>query len=253
MEAKELQLMEFPNCRAISEELLDFYKEMIPKEEIETTLASNDIVEAMVALFNEKLPLLSKREGVQSETIYFQRFEALLRGHWDKVHSASKYVDIGCGTGFKASFLAKWGKLESVNIYGVDLIKSPNFIEDANFLLTDGKTIPIDNGTVDMVSFFHVLHHLEDREAIMNELKRITRKGSLLVVQDHDTVPEALEKITFTHYIFERVEQQVAVLRLETRQFWRELLAANGFKLISSTDTLNNIHRSYIDVFEREN
>jgi ubiquinone/menaquinone biosynthesis C-methylase UbiE len=101
-------------------------------------------------------------------------------------------LDIGTGTGFVPLQIARYlgtkdvficsdisEKMLSVckdNVFGSD------FTCTFRFLRLDGRTINLDDGSVDVATMNSVLHHIPDTKPFLAEIDRILKPGGLLIV-----------------------------------------------------------------------
>lgn len=112
-----------------------------------------------------------------------------------------KYLDVGCGEGFKTKLMARELGIVSGNIYSCDIKKWSNFdhsgVEDnsatspVQFSLMlenpDGTTkIQHADGSMHILSVMMVLHHVEKIGAFLIELRRVLAPGGYLIVTEHD-------------------------------------------------------------------
>lgn len=118
----------------------------------------------------------------------FQKF-----WHWRRFSEVSKVVtpvkgavlDIGCHSGnFTQVILAKVG---SQQIYGVDISKIAidliqKRIPQGNFYNTDASVLPFKNNFFEAVFCLEMLEHVDDPAAVLNEAKRVMKKGAYGVI-----------------------------------------------------------------------
>ena len=90
-------------------------------------------------------------------------------------------MDFGCGPGFFTIELAKKAK----NVVAVDV--SPEMLkkaqnkakkahqENIKFLQSDGKTIQLDDGTVDLILLVTVFHEVGDSGTVLKEFSRVLK------------------------------------------------------------------------------
>lgn len=101
--------------------------------------------------------------------------------------------DIGAGTGI-FSFPAT--KISNNNIYALEI--SDSMMELLNSRMAEQNTknliikkvdstvLPLDNNSCDMAIMVTVLHEIEDKEYMLNEIKRILKeKGRLMIIEFH--------------------------------------------------------------------
>jgi SAM-dependent methyltransferase len=88
-------------------------------------------------------------------------------------------LDVGTGDGRIPAALAE--RRPDLCVHGIDVvIRKGAAIPVVRF---DGRTIPLAAGSVDVVTFFDVLHHADDPIALLQEGVRVAR--SCLVIKDH--------------------------------------------------------------------
>jgi SAM-dependent methyltransferase len=88
-------------------------------------------------------------------------------------------LDVGCGDGLTARSLLD--RRPDLSLRGIDvLVRKTTHIAVEPF---DGRTIPAETGSLDIVMFVDVLHHVEDPMPLLREAVRVARRG--IVVKDH--------------------------------------------------------------------
>ncbi len=109
--------------------------------------------------------------------------------------SDGSVLDVGCGVGQVVAALTQKG----VTAHGVD-VSHPN-IEQAqkhsgHCVIYDGKNLPYEDSYFGVVGAFNVLEHVEEPEAFLKELVRVTKKGGRVVVSS----PNFFRVIGFRDY-----------------------------------------------------
>lgn len=114
------------------------------------------------------------------DNLIFRRRVRVLGGVLKRmIPAGSKVLDVGCGDGQIAAFVARDDAGTSVS--GIDVMLRPQcHIPVAQF---DGITIPYETSSFDVVMFVDVLHHAEDPLRLLQEAVRVTRK--LVLIKDH--------------------------------------------------------------------
>ena len=100
-------------------------------------------------------------------------------------------ADVGTGTGFVLQGLVQ----HAAELVGFDespemlAVARQNLAEQAHvtFQLTDGKTLPVENGRFDAVFANMYLHHAPDPAAAVSEMVRVLKPGGKLIVTDLDS------------------------------------------------------------------
>jgi SAM-dependent methyltransferase len=93
-------------------------------------------------------------------------------------------VDVGCGTGRNMAILAQFAD----RVAGVDRSLAALSIAVSRGLAAgcvDGDSLPLANESVDLLTAFDVLEHMDDDVRALEEFNRVLRPGGLLLV----TVP----------------------------------------------------------------
>lgn len=95
------------------------------------------------------------------------------------IPNAYEILDVGCGNGFIAHHLA--GLLGSY-VLGIDVDGQPE--APVNFRHYNGRHFPAADHSFEAVLFCYVLHHAQDVEVMLSELKRVLKDDGLVVVYE---------------------------------------------------------------------
>lgn len=87
-------------------------------------------------------------------------------------------LDVGCGNGIFTVRLADAG----ASVVGLDssrvlLRQNPHH----NLICGDANHLPFENGSFDVVFEGNVLHHVEDRDRVISEMSRVSRRHIVLI------------------------------------------------------------------------
>ena len=111
--------------------------------------------------------------------------------HWSRYRLASRLakgarvLDAGCGVGYGSALLAGSG---ATDVLGLDLseaaVKEAQRTAPANarFREADLRAIPEPDDSFDLIACFEVIEHLEEQEAVLDELTRVLAPGGILLV-----------------------------------------------------------------------
>lgn len=121
-------------------------------------------------------------------------------------------LDIASGSGYGTKIIAK----NAVKVFGVDVsdeaisyAKAHFAAENIEYIKSDGKIIPLDDASVDVVVSFETIEHIKDYNFFMKEIKRVLKKDGLLVL----STPNDKEFPEGAHYhIHEFIEEELAAL-----------------------------------------
>ncbi len=100
-------------------------------------------------------------------------------------------LDLGCGTGVVSLALAR----RDFSVVGVDHSQDmleiaerkaagEGLAESCRFMTGDVRDVPFGDGAFDVVTCQGLLHHLEDPEPCLRELKRVLRPGGAFFLSD---------------------------------------------------------------------
>lgn len=92
-----------------------------------------------------------------------------------------KALDVGCGVGQVVQRLMDAGhEAHGVEVSGPNMEKARRISDRCQ--LYDGRTLPFCDATFDSVGALNVLEHVEEPEAFLAELVRVTKQGGKVVV-----------------------------------------------------------------------
>lgn len=142
------------------------------------------------------------------------------------IPTGSSLLDVGAGDGLLASTLRDRMQL---NVRAVDI--EARSLGNLQVEVYDGKTLPLDDQSVDYAMCVAVLHHCDDPVAVLREIRRVTRKRLLLVEDLFDSATDRLCVIGFHHYL--RFVEKMPFNRngFASTGRWRERLFEAGFRL----------------------
>ncbi|MBC8754313.1 class I SAM-dependent methyltransferase [Kordia sp. YSTF-M3] len=115
----------------------------------------------------------SNRIGILSD-LFMKKIDALAIEK-----DAIKLLDIGCGDMTITNSLAEKGN--KLTCTGIDIY--PNTKNWEHYMEFDGKTLPFENKSYDVVLFSDVLHH--DYEHMHQLIKEAKRVADFIVIKDH--------------------------------------------------------------------
>lgn len=91
----------------------------------------------------------------------------------------SAVLDVGCGDGRIARLIAD--KRPDISIRGIDVRERNDAVMPIDTF--DGKSIPYDERSFDVVMFVDVLHHANEPVTLLREAVRVARRA--IVIKDH--------------------------------------------------------------------
>ena len=122
--------------------------------------------------------------------------------------------------------------------------------------------LPYEDNTFDVISILHTLHHIEDRNNMLNEIKRVLRPDGVLIVREHDIKTELEKKLVdVEHFLYMlSIKSRFNLSSIEnyesfymTRKETQNILDEKGFesdKMYKSKK--NNYNKSYIEIYKEK-
>jgi ubiquinone/menaquinone biosynthesis C-methylase UbiE len=137
----------------------------------------------------------------------------------------SSVIDVGCGSGYIAHHLSA---LLGARVLGMDV----NEVVEApvDFKSFDGRRFPVADQSLDAAIFCYVLHHAQDLETLMSELRRVLRDGGSAVVYEDIPARWWDRVVCRAHDLKWRKRTGPCTFRSE--YVWRETFAENGFEVV---------------------
>ncbi len=118
-------------------------------------------------------------ERLHGNYVQQKRLDGLVRHLRDFLPKNASVLDVGCGDGQLAYRLNQ--ERPDLSLGGIDvLVREKTWVPVRQF---DGKTIPFDTASVDVVMFIDVLHHTNDPYALLREAVRVTKRN--IIIKDH--------------------------------------------------------------------
>lgn len=122
---------------------------------------------------------MSLVQTMHERRVHRRRVEVLCGWLSRMIEQSESVLDVGCGDGLLASRLLELRP--DLSIEGIDvLVRDDTAIPVSEF---DGRTIPFEDGSVDVVMLVDVLHHAQSPVDLLAEAARVAKKAVLL--KDH--------------------------------------------------------------------
>jgi SAM-dependent methyltransferase len=118
-------------------------------------------------------------ECAHSEYIEKRRIHCLSDHLSEILPMNASVLDVGCGSGQLAQNIKQ--QRTDLTFAGIDvLLREKTWMSVRVF---DGRTIPFESASMDVVMFVDVLHHADDPISLLREAARVARKT--IIIKDH--------------------------------------------------------------------
>ena len=163
------------------------------------------------------------------------------------ITNQSKVLDLGCGNGNTAIWLAQQAGCEVVGI-DISQVRIDNAQHKAkdhptlrlSFNKASGTNLPFTDGEFTHVWSQATLYHIHDRITALQEIQRVLKEGGTFLFDDLVT-PVAEISETSRRYVYERLLFEPTF----SPESYTETLSNLGLMVLESTDLSQHLHKSY--------
>jgi ubiquinone/menaquinone biosynthesis C-methylase UbiE len=119
-------------------------------------------------------------------------------------------LDVGCGPGGKAAFCARQGAhiilvdVDEATIAGALRTLAPEGAGSLTPIVSNSDPLPLADGVATRIIASEVLEHVDDPAAVLAELVRVGRAGSLYLITVPDPVSQGLQRDLAPQVYFEK-------------------------------------------------
>ena len=122
---------------------------------------------------------MNLRKSVHELVVYRRRVRVLCRHLLHLLPTDATLLDVGCGDGLLARMILD--SKPGVRIEGIDALVRPH--THIPVMPFDGRHVPYQDRSVDVVLLVDVLHHTRDPMVMLKEARRVARNA--IVIKDH--------------------------------------------------------------------
>lgn len=146
--------------------------------------------------------------------------------------NVSTFLEVGCGTGFVLSGIARaYPKLalSGSEIFLAGLSHAAERVPSAHFMQMDARRVPFIE-EFDAIGAFDVLEHIKEDETVLAQLHSAIKPGGVLLL----TVPQH-------PWLWSASDEYACHVRRYTRAEIEQKIQASGFELIRSTSFVTSL------------
>ena len=166
------------------------------------------------------------------------RYEHLVRY---RSVSGTRYgllMDLGCGTGYGASILSKQNEVIGIDSSAVAVAYARRSFPEIELVRASGESLPISDGSLDAIVAFEVIEHLANPERMLDECKRMLRRGGVLHISTPN--PAHMGNVWQNRLFGKPMPSKVDMTNpYHMREFsyngMRSMLASKGFRLVTAS------------------
>lgn len=190
----------------IIEKFLSYYlkKDISLSKYNNNKYTDKDIVDELKELNDEKYDLYSTENNYKRGLRRWNYIRDTLKNN---KHPVKKYLDFGGGSGDMAYAIGNQMRLTKENIFVVDKKEFGGTTWIPNKKITFYDNINnIKSNSIDLITCFHVLHHIDNIDDIINEFYRVLKPDGILIILEHDVDNQLLTNyIDIEHLIFDTI------------------------------------------------
>ena len=139
----------------------------------------------------------------------------------------SRVLDVGCGNGYIAHHLSA---MLGTRVIGIDLDEKTEAPIDYRWF--DGTRFPIETGSLDAILFCYVLHHAQNLDTLLSEVRRVLRAGGQVAV--YEDIPETGWDRIVCGIHNRKWRSRTGPCSFQTEAGWRRLFESAGFQVINT-------------------
>lgn len=173
--------------------------------------------------------LLTPVMRAMHKPIYESRMRELVRVIVPHLREGDRVLDVGCGNGtLGRAIMNAPGCPKGVVVEGLE--RAVRGGEPITVHPYDGVTMPMADGSYDMVIVADVLHHEPDPERLLRECRRVSRR--LVVIKDHQVAGLlAQQRISFMDWAANAPYGVPCLYRYNTPAQWQQVPVSLGMKV----------------------
>lgn len=135
-------------------------------------------------------------------------------------------LDIGSGYGYLGDALQR--ENPEAFIVNTDIVNEHQ--GNTRFVIADGKELPFNDNSFDVVTLFYVLHHTDASREALQESRRVSRNRVLVQEDAYNGVFERL--VSWLHIYTWQPDKPLSSIKTRSDQEWQALFEEEGFSVV---------------------
>ena len=142
------------------------------------------------------------------------------------IPAGASILDIGCGNGYIAHHLSA---LRNANVTGIDLQHETE--AQIKYRQYDGVSFPVEKESVDAALLCYVLHHTQDLQTVLSELRRVLRRGGMAII--YEDIPDSAWDRMLCSIHDLKWRKRTGPCTFRTRTEWQRVFNLYGFEVVT--------------------
>jgi SAM-dependent methyltransferase len=162
-------------------------------------------------------PIRDDRTKLEHERSHYEQFFTSFFGLAKADYAGGRLLDIGCGPCGSLEWASEAAERVGLDPLAEDYKKLVGDTHKMTYCASPSEAIPYPDGHFDSVSSFNSLDHVDDVEATIAEIKRVTAaNGRVLLIVEIGHIPTPTEPHHLDETIVEKFGPEFAAVSLQT-------------------------------------
>ena len=140
------------------------------------------------------------------------------------IPAGARVLDIGCGSGYIAQHLSG---MRHAEVIGIDL--EPRTEAPIKYRQYNGVNFPVEKASIDAALLCYVLHHTQDLQTVLLELRRVLSPGGIAVIYE-DIPGTAWDRLMCSMHDL-KWRKRTGPCTFRTGAAWRSVFEFHGFEV----------------------
>ena len=189
-----------------------------------------------------------------------KEIQSLLREAGYQTKPDDKILDVGCYDGAITKAIYETLMIKKENAICVESLQWVYTAEKeyVKIVRYEGSKLPFPDQSFNIVLCLQVLHHIENLETIIKEIRRILKPNGIFIIKEHDNVSSNMTKlIDIEHFIYIHIVHQKDKIENYYANYksigdWTKLITQTGFQERIIRRIPNTATNYYYALYEKQ-